>query len=143
MKAVAPILSHSALLLIGLIAVSLIIVSLSSSFSKTEKDLIRTELNYIAESAKNKILEIYSIANQTMEYSNSSFQLNLPQKIGERNYLLKLNQENLTVSMSFKNENIEVVRTLNIDAHLSGEAYLPASIIAENNGGIITMDLVD
>ena len=143
MKAVTPILSHSALLLIGLIAVSLIIVSLSTSFSTTERDLIRTELNYIAESAKNKILEIYTMANQSSEYFNSSFELELPEKIGERNYLLKLEQENLTASMSFKNQNIEVVRTLNIDAQLNGEAYMPASILLEKSGGIITIDLVD
>ena len=75
MKAVTPILSHSSLLLIGLLAVSLIIVSLSNSFSSTESDLIRTELNYIAESAKDKIIEIYSLANQSSEYFNSSFGL--------------------------------------------------------------------
>jgi hypothetical protein len=142
MKAVTPILSHSALLLIGLIAVSLIVVSVSSSFSKIEKDLVRSELNYIAEFAKNKVLEIYSIMNQTMEYSNSSFQLNLPQKIGENKYLLSLDQENLTASMSFKNEEIKIVKTLNIDAELNGESYLPASLIAENIGGNITINLV-
>ena len=131
MKAVTPILSHSSLLLIGLLAVSLIIVSLSNSFSSTESDLIRTELNYIAESAKDKIIEIYSLANQSSEYFNSSFGLDLPEKIGERNYLLKIDQENLTASMSFKNENIEVVRTINIDAQLNGEAYMPASILEE------------
>ena len=142
MKAITPIVSHSALLLIGLIAVSLIIISVSSSFSKTERDLIRGELNYIAETAKNKILEIYSLTNQTMEYSNSSFQLNLPQKIGENKYLLMLDQENLTVSMSFKNEVIEIVKTLNIDAELTGEAYIPASILVEKTGGNVTINLV-
>jgi cell shape-determining protein MreC len=142
MKAVTPILSHSSLLLIGLIAVSLIIVSLSTSFSTTESDLVRTELNYIVESAKSRILEVYNIASQQSEYFNSSFELGLPEKIGERKYLLKLDQENLTVSMSFKNENIEIVKTLNINAQMNGESYLPASILAENSGGIITIDLV-
>ena len=142
MKAVTPILSHGSLLLIGLIAVSLIIASLSSSFSTTESDLIRTELNYIAESAKARVLEAYSIASHPSEYFNSSFVLDLPEKIGERNYLLRLDQENLTVIMSFKNENIEIVKTLNIDAQMNGESYLPASILAENSGGTITIDLV-
>ncbi len=142
MRAVTPILSHSALLLIGLIAVSLIIVSISTSFSKTEKDLIRSEMNFIAEAAKDKILEIYSAASQATEYSNSSFQLGLPQKIGENKYLLSLNQDNLTVSIAFKNEEIEIAKALNIDAELSGEAYLPASILAEKVGGNITISLV-
>lgn len=143
MKGIHPVLSHSALLLIGLIAMSLIIVSVSSLFSKTEKDLITSEINYIAESAKNKILEIYTMANQTMDYSNGTFQLNLPEKIGDRKYILSLNQNSLTVTISFKNEIIEVNRILNIDAELNGESYLPASIEMEKIGGIITMDLVD
>jgi len=142
MKAVHPVLSHTALLLIGLIAMSLIIVSISSLFSKTEKNLVTSEMNYIAESAKNKILEIYSMVNRTMEYSNGTFQLNLPEKIGDKKYTLSLNQDNLTVKMPFENEIIEVNRTLNIDAELNGESYLPASIEIEKIGGIITINLV-
>jgi hypothetical protein len=142
MKGIHPLLSHTTLLLVGLIAMSLIIVSISSLFSKTEKDLVKSEINYIAESAKNKILEIYSIANQTTEYTNGAFQLNLPETIGDRKYILSLNQNNLTVFMPFENENIEVNRTLNIDAQLNGESYLPTSIEVEKAGGIITMNLV-
>lgn len=142
MRAFIPMVSHTTLLLIGLIAVSLIVVSISSSFSETEKNLIKSELDYIAESAKNKILEIYSMANQSMEYSNASFRLNLPQNIGNKKYLLSLDNQNLTVTFFLQNENIEVGKTLNIDAQLGGEAYMPASIIVENVGGSITMDLV-
>jgi glyceraldehyde-3-phosphate dehydrogenase/erythrose-4-phosphate dehydrogenase len=142
MKGIHPVLSHTTLLLIGLIAMSLIIVSISSLFSKTEKDLVTSEINYIAESTKNKILEIYNMANQTTEYINGTFQLNLPETIGDKKYTLILNQNNLTVLMPFENENIEVNRTLNIDAQLNGESYLPASIEIEKTGGIITMNLV-
>jgi len=142
MKGVHPVLSHTTLLLIGLIAMSLIIVSISSFSSKTERDLVTSEINYITESAKNKILEIYSMANRTTEYTNGTFKLNLPETIGDKKYILSLNQNNLTVFIPFKNGNIEVNRTLNIDAQLNGESYLPASIEVEKVGGIITMNLV-
>ena len=142
MKGVHPLISHSTLLLIGLIAMSLIFVSITSSFSKTERDLIRSEINYIAESSKNKILEIYSMTNQTIEYSNGTFKLNLPEKVGDKKYILSLNQNSLTVKMPFKNEIIKLNRTLNIDAELNGESYLPASIEMEKIGGTITINLV-
>ncbi len=69
--------------------------------------------------------------------------MNLPEKIGERKYSLTLYQNNLIVSLPLKNEIIEVNRTLNIDAELSGESYLPASIEIEKIGGITTISLVD
>lgn len=143
MKGLSPLLTHSALLLIGLIAISMIIVSASSSFSRTERNLIETEINYIAESARNEIIEIYNMVNQTMDYSNGTFQLNLPEKIGDKKYTLRLEQNNIFVSLSLQNEIVEANRTLNIDAVLDGESYLPASIIIEKIGGTITMDLVD
>lgn len=141
MKGVHPILSHSALLIIGLVAMGMIVASLSSSFSKTERSLINSEVDYIAESAKVKILEIYNLASQS-EFSNGTFNLDMPEKIGDKKYLLILNQNLLTVRMPFENDNIEVNRTLGIDANIGGESYMPASINVQKIGGLVTMELV-
>jgi len=140
MKGVHPILSHSALLIIGLVAMGMIVASLSSSFSKTEKNLIRAEAEYIAESAKGKILQIYSLVNQS-DYSEGTFQLDLPEKIGDKKYTLLLSQNMLTLRMPFENDYIEVNKKVNINASLSGEKMLPASIAVEKDGAI-TMELV-
>ena len=141
MKGVHPILSHTALLVIGLVAMGMIVASLSSSFSKTERSLINSEVDYIAESAKVKILEIYNLASQS-EFSNGTFNLDMPEKIGDKKYLLILNQNLLTVRMPFENDNIEVNRTLGIDANIGGESYMPASINVQKIGGLVTMELV-
>jgi hypothetical protein len=141
MKGVHPILSHSVLLIIGLVAMGMVMASLSSTFSQTEKNLIRAEVDYVAESAKVRLLEIYSLTEQS-DYSNGTFQLDLPEKIGDKKYLLILSQNLLTVRMPFENDKIEVNKTLNIDAEFSGETYLPASVDVEKTDGILTMELV-
>jgi hypothetical protein len=141
MKGVHPILSHSALLIIGLVAMGMVIASLSSTFSNTERNLVRAEVDYIAESAKDKILEIHSLVEES-DYSNGTFQLNLPEEIGNKKYLLSVSQKSLSIRMPFENDNIEVNKTLNIDASLNGETYLPAFIFVEKVGGMITMELV-
>ena len=141
MKGVHPILSHSVLLIVGLVAMGMIISSLSSTFSNTESRLVRAEADYIAESARDRLLEIYNLANKS-DYSKGNFQLNLPEKIGDKKYLLMLGQDTLTIRMPFDNENVEVIKTLNIDANISGETYLPASVSVEKSGGLITMELV-
>ena len=141
MKGVHPILSHTALLVIGLVAMGMIVASLSSSFSKTERSLINSEVDYIAESAKVKILEIYNLASQS-DFSSGNFEFGLPEKIGDKKYLLILRQNLLTVRMPFDNDNIEVNRTLRIDANISGESYMPASINVEKKEGLVTMELV-
>jgi len=140
MKGVHPILSHSALLVVGLIAMGMIVASLSSSFSKTERNLVRAESDYIAEAAKSKILEIYSLVEQS-DYSNGTFELNLPESIGDNKYYLLLSQNTLTLRMPFENDIIEINKTVTIDAVLSGESMMPASILVEKDGAI-TMELV-
>lgn len=140
MKGVHPILSHSALLIIGLVAMGMIVSSLSSSFSKTEGNLVRAEAEYVAEAAKNNILQIYSLANQS-DYSEGTFQLDLPEKIGDKKYTIMLSQNLLTLRMPFENDYMEINKTINIDAVLVGEAMLPASIAVDKDA-IITMELV-
>jgi hypothetical protein len=137
---VHPILSHTALLVIGLIAMGMIVSSLSSSFSKTERNLVTVEADYIAESAKGKILEIYSLVEQS-DYSSGTFQLNLPERIGDKKYIILLDQNLLTLRVPFENDVIEVNKTMNIPADISGESTMPASVTVEKDGAI-TMELV-
>jgi len=142
MKAVYPTLSHSTLLLIGLIAMSLILVSIYSFISDLEKNMTYLDLNYIADSTKNKILEVYSLANQSSNYSKGTFQLSLPEKIGNRKYSITFYQNDLMVSVPLKTDIIEVSRQLKINATLSGTAYLPATLNMEKQDGDIYINLV-
>ena len=140
MKGVHPILSHSVLLVISLVAMGMIIASLTASFSGTESGLLRAEIDYIAETARSEVLDIYQLASQS-DYTNGTFELELPEKIGDKKYVLLLEDSKLKVRMPFENDFVEVEKTLNINAQLSGEASLPASLVVEKNG-VMSISLV-
>jgi hypothetical protein len=141
MKGVYPTLSHSLLLLLGLLSLGLIVVSVSASLARTEKNLITLELNYVANSVEDKILEVYSLADSN--YSTGKFRLDLPERIGNRKYSLTLTGNVLLVNMTVRGEPIEISRSLNIDAELNGSSFMPASISLERDGGITRIGLVE
>lgn len=142
MRGTYPTLSHSIMLILGLTAMSLIIFSISISLTRTEVNLITAELNFFADSIRNKILEVYSLANQTSNYTTGLFQLNLPEKIGDKKYSITLYQNRLYVNTSVRNNPIEVNRILAIDAELNGTYFTPVSIKVEKQDGRIKIGLV-
>ena len=142
MQGIYPTLSHSILLLLGLLAMSLLIASVYISLSITEKSLFSVELNFVANSIKNKILEVYSLANQSSNYTTGLFQLNFPEKIGNRKYSITLYQNMLLVNSSIKNEPVEINLNLPVDAELSGTSFLPASIKVDKQEGKIKIGLI-
>lgn len=142
MKGIDPLLSHGILLLLGMVTMSLLIVSISISLSRTERNLVSVELSFIADSIKNKIIEVYSLTNQSSNYTNGLFELNLPERIGNRRYSVTLYQNNLLVNTSFGNEPIEIVRRLPIDAEFSGSQNMPFFIKVDKNNGQIKIGLV-
>ncbi|MEM3609609.1 MAG: hypothetical protein QXK49_03015 [Candidatus Aenigmatarchaeota archaeon] len=139
---VYPTLSHSILLLLGLLAASLLIFSISVALTTIERDLTKAELNFIADSAKNKILEAYSLANQTSNYTYGIFNLSLPEKIGNKKYSIALSQNSLLLNTSVKNQPIETSRYLAIDAELNGISFIPASIKIEKENEKIKIELI-
>jgi len=143
MKGAYPTLSHSILLLLCLIAMSLIITSVFASLIRIEKDLTMVELNFFADTIKNKVLEAYSLANQSSEYASGMFQINLPERIGNKKYSITLYQYGLLVNTSVKNEPIEISRDLPIDAELSGSSFMPVSIKVEKQNGEIKIGLIE
>jgi hypothetical protein len=143
MEGIYPTLSHSVLLLLGLIAMSLIISSIYISLSRIERDLTTVELNYFADSIKNKILEVYSLANQSSNYTTGLFKLNLPEKLGNKKYSITLSQDLLLVNTSVKNEPVEISRKLSIDAELTGVSFMPASIKVDKQDEKIKIGLVE
>lgn len=141
-KGVYPTLSHSLMLLLGLTAMSLIIFSISMSLNKTETNLITTELNFFADSIKNKILGAYSLANQSSNYTTGIFLLDVPEKIGDRRYSITLYHGGLSVDTSVRGNPIIVNRSLTIDAELNGTSFMPASIQVGKQDGRIKIGLV-
>jgi hypothetical protein len=141
MKGVHPVLSHSLLLMIGVAAMGLVILSISSTFSKTERNLVMSEISYVSELVRARIMEAYTSSMNTGNFSGN-FVLALPEKIGDQRYVVALANETITVRIPFENEMLEVNKTVSINAQLSGESMMPASLSVEKAGETITMDLV-
>lgn len=137
MKAVSPILSHTILLAIGLAAITLILISVSSFSADMEKTSVTSQLSYVAEFVKNEILRIYSLVDQSN--TTNKVQLNLPERIGNKPYIIELYQNGLKVEMSLRNDLVEINKKINISAILNGTSSLPASLIQQRleNGDIL------
>ncbi len=143
MKGVSQLVSHSSLLIISMIGMGLIVGGVSDYLFDTEKTLTRLELNNIANKVKANFIKVYSLANTTSGYVTGTFEISVAEKGGGKRVLLDANPDNFTLSATFNNEKIEIVRSLNIDANVSGIAYLPAFLVLEKINGNITIRLVE
>lgn len=137
MKAISPILSHTILLAIGLAAITLILISISSFSADMEKMSVTSQLSYAAEFVKDEILRIYSLANQSD--TTNKVQLSLPERIGNKPYIIELYQNGLKVEISLRNDLLEINKKINISATLNGTSSLPASLVQQRleNGDIL------
>jgi len=137
MKAISPILSHTILLAIGLAAITLILISISSFSADMERISVKSQLSYAAEFVKDEILRIYSLADQSN--TTNKVQLSLPERIGNKAYIIELYQNGLKVEMSLRNDLLEINKKINISATLNGTSSLPASLMQQRleNGDIL------
>ena len=142
MKGVHPILSHSILMLLGLTAMGLMLLSITVSLSKTEEALVSSELNFLANSVKSRILEAYSLASQSSNYTSGLFELDVPEKIGNRRYSITLIDNALLANTSVRSHPIEVALSVPIEAEMNGTSFMPASISVEKQNGAIRIGLI-
>lgn len=126
------------LLLLGLTAMSLIIFSISVSLGKTEVNLVTAELNFFADSTKDRLLQTYILANGS-DSATGLFSMDLPQKVGNRRYSVTLHDGGLFVNTTVRGTDIGVSRSLPIDAQMNGTSFMPASIEVEKQAGRIRM----
>jgi hypothetical protein len=143
MKGVSPILSHSTLLVIGIIAMGLIIVSIADFLSDTEETLTTLELNYMANTLKTNLLKIYSVANSSSDSVNGKFQIPVAEKIGSKRIYVEADNNFLKIIANLKNKKIEISRAINIDANVTGKVYLPAFFELEKTGEDVSIRLVE
>ncbi|MFH1229087.1 MAG: hypothetical protein V1678_01525 [Candidatus Aenigmatarchaeota archaeon] len=143
MKGIHPLLSHTILLALGLTAMGLITFSVSMSLNGTERNLVFTELRFFANSAKDSVIEAYALANQSSNYTTGLFQLNLPEKIGNKKYSITLKDGELMANMTVRGEPLGVVLGMPIDAKMNGTRFMPSSILLEKKDGKISIGLVE
>jgi hypothetical protein len=136
MKALYPPLSYTLFIVISIAVLSVILVLMNTFTSGIQKNYAYSQLNYVAEVIRDDVLKLYSTN------AEGRFQLSIPHDIIGKQYSIELNQENLTLSLVIKDEIIEVKRSINISAALSGRSYAPASIELNKTNGEVSIRLV-
>ena len=90
---------------------------------------------YIAQAAKAKLLDVYSALDMS-DYSNGTFEMGLPQTIGNAKYSLILDNKTVCVRAPYGNEMLDVNLTVNIDASMHGESFMPALLSVQKQDGV-------
>ena len=136
MKALYPPLSYAIFLALS-IAALIVIMTLISSFTDTiQKNYAYAQLNFVSEVIKDDILKMYA-TNAT-----GRFQLEIPDEIAGKQYTIELNQNDLNLSLSIADKEIEAYRLINISASMSGRSSSPVSIEIEKVDGSTFIRLI-
>ncbi len=136
MKALYPPLSYTLFIVIGIAALSVILVVVNIFSESIQRNYAYGQLNYVAEIIRQETLKLYSTN------AEGRFQLEIPKDIIGKQYLIELNQKNLKLSLEFRDKRIEVERLVNVSASLSGRSYAPVSIEMNKTNGDISIRLV-
>jgi hypothetical protein len=122
MKAVYPSLSYALFTVIGIVALSLLIIWINSYSEDVQGSYANEQLNYAADVMRNTVLDVYSLD------ANALVQVPMPKYIVGRQYSVLLNESKIVLRLDTGKKVIEVQRTLGINASLSGRSYAPATI---------------
>jgi hypothetical protein len=136
MKALYPPLSYALFIAIGVVALSMIMVVINTFTDGIQRNYAYNQLDYTAEVIKDDILKLYSTN------AEGRVDVDAPTEIAGKQYMIELNQNNLTLSLYVGNKLLEVNRSINIDASLSGRSYAPVSIEMNKSNGDIFIRLV-
>jgi hypothetical protein len=136
MKALYPPLSYALFIAIGIAALSMIMVFINNFTDGIQRNYAYNQLEYTADVIKDDILKLYSTG------AEGRIDVNAPTEIAGKQYTIELNQNNLTLSLFMGNRLLEVNRSINIDASLSGRSYAPVSVEMEKLNGDVFIRLV-
>jgi hypothetical protein len=122
MKGEYPSLSYTLFTVISIVVLSLLMVWVSSFSENVQNSYAYNQLNYAADVVRNSVLDIYSTNAQ------ASLPVPIPKYITGKQYAVELSNNTIKLSMNTGRRTIEVSRTLDISANLSGRSYAPISI---------------
>lgn len=136
MKALYPPLSYTIFIVISIAVLSVILITINVFSEDIQRNYANSQLNYISEVTRNEVLRLYSTG------AEGKFQLSIPRHIIGKQYLIELNQKNLKFSLQLKDRKLEIERSINISAFLSGSFYAPVSIEMNKTNGDVFIRLV-
>jgi hypothetical protein len=119
---VYPSLSYALFTVIGIVALSMLIIWINSYSEDVQSSYANEQLNYAADVMRNSILDAYALD------ANAVVSVPMPRYIVGRQYSIQFNESNLVLRLDIGKKVITVQRTLGINATFSGRSYAPATI---------------
>ena len=136
MKALYPPLSYALFIAIGIAALSMIMIFINNFTNGIQRNYALNQLTYTADVIKDDILKLYSTG------AEGRIEVDAPTQIAGRQYTIELNQNKLRLSLLLGDKLLEVNRSININAYLSGRSYAPLSIEMSKSNGDVFIRLV-
>ena len=119
---VYPSLSYALFTVIGIVALSMLIIWINSYSEDVQSSYANEQLNYAVDIVRNTVLDMYSLD------ANSVVSVPMPKYIVGRQYSVSFNESSVTLRIDIGKKVIEVQRTIGVNATLSGRSYAPATL---------------
>jgi hypothetical protein len=119
---VYPSLSYALFTVIGIVALSMLIIWINSYSEDVQGSYANEQLNYAADVMRNNVLDMYSLN------ANSVVLVPIPRYIVGRQYSISLDNSSVTLRLDVGKRVIEVKREIGVNATLSGRSYAPATL---------------
>ncbi len=131
-KGVSVILSHITFLAIGIVALMMILITVFNVSANIREQSIKSQTTFIAETLKSEILNLYELSENSNFLPDNGETIilkevkpQIPDKISDKRYTIKLSPNNVTVQTNLENQVIEVNRSINVLITLNGTAMAP------------------
>ena len=119
---VYPSLSYALFTVIGIVALSMLIIWINSYSEDVQRSYANEQLNYAADVVRNTVLDMYSLN------ANSEVSVPIPRYIVGRQYSVFLENSSVTLRIEVGKKVIEVQREIGVNLTLSGRSYAPATL---------------
>jgi hypothetical protein len=128
MKAVYPSLSYALFTVISIISLSIVIIWVSSFSEGIQSNYANEQLNYAADIVRSAVLDMYA--------TNASciLQVPMPRYIVGRQYSVELSGTNISLTLNRGSKTIQVNRSLDVNASMSGKSFAPVTISLDKEG---------
>ncbi|MCD6476914.1 MAG: hypothetical protein J7K26_01960 [Candidatus Aenigmarchaeota archaeon] len=131
MKAVSEIVSHALYFGLTILVITFLVIYINNTKIDMRDKIIDSNLNYVAETIKSNILDLYSLSKQT-EIQGTIASIEIQDK---KNYEVILENNKIIVKTNGKS----IEKSIDIPLEMHGKSFLPAKLelIREGNKEII------
>ena len=141
MRGLSTMLSHAIYLALGIMVMGALLIYAADIRVDMDEQTMNTQLSIVAESVKDDVFDLYLLSKDSGFIATSEnisiarIDLDFPERIGDRDYEIILQEDRITVSSSLAT----VTKEIDIDINMEGTAKIPAylELVRETTGDTI------